>query len=214
MNRSLHTVAALLPLTLCAMPLPDAVFYGKALRDALPLAAAEAAEISVWSGGRQLATYALGTNQDAGDDYVLVIRLDTDPTADGVRVGDTVHFEIDGEATGASVTLREPGTCRDQLLNVGDNTARAPVFTPPAGTYPDTGPIEVSLASATPDVTVFYTLDGTDPTDDRASILYTDPIPLAADTTIRARAFPSAGETIGVTPTHWTFRPTRGVPLK
>ena len=193
MNRNLHMAVALLPLTLCAMPLPDAVFYGKALRDAQQLTVAEAAEITAWSGGRQLGSYALGDNQDAGDDYVLVIRLDTDPTTDGARVGDTLHFQIDGEATGASLTLREPGVCRNQLLNVGENTIRAPVFSPPAGTYADTGPIEVSIASATPDVVIFYTLDGSEPTDDRASILYTDPIPLAVDTTVRARAFPAAG---------------------
>jgi photosystem II stability/assembly factor-like uncharacterized protein len=64
------------------------------------------------------------------------------------------------------------------------NACATPTFDPPGGIY--TSPISVTLASATPGATIYYTLDGTTPTN--ASPIYSNPIPVSAATTIKAFA--------------------------
>jgi hypothetical protein len=65
------------------------------------------------------------------------------------------------------------------------NNASTPVFTPVAGTYSD--PISVTMTSETADATIYYTLDGTEPTN--TSTEYTAAIPIAETTTVKARAY-------------------------
>ncbi len=60
-----------------------------------------------------------------------------------------------------------------------------PTFDPAPGTYDD--PVNVSLASETANATIYYTLDGSDPTD--ASTMYTGPISVNESTTIKAIAY-------------------------
>ena len=75
------------------------------------------------------------------------------------------------------------GTAQD----VGpETTVRSPVFAPVSGTtfYPSTN---VTLACATADASIYYTLDGSDPTD--SSTLYDGPIAISTTTTIKARAY-------------------------
>lgn len=68
----------------------------------------------------------------------------------------------------------------------GIATVKNPVFAPVSGTtfYPSTN---VTLACATADASIYYTLDGSDPTD--SSTLYDGPIAISATTTIKARAY-------------------------
>ena len=60
----------------------------------------------------------------------------------------------------------------------------APTFNPIAGSYIQAQ--EVSLACATADATIYYTLDGTDPTPN--SSVYTDAITISQTTTVKAMA--------------------------
>ncbi len=60
----------------------------------------------------------------------------------------------------------------------------APKFSPNGGTF--TAPQNVTLTSVTSSASIFYTLDGSVPTS--ASTLYTDPIAIGSNTTIRAIA--------------------------
>jgi hypothetical protein len=62
--------------------------------------------------------------------------------------------------------------------------AAAPVFSPPGGTY--LMPMFVELSSTSPNVTIYYTTDGSIPT--TSSTRYTGPILIASRTTIRAIA--------------------------
>jgi outer membrane protein OmpA-like peptidoglycan-associated protein len=62
--------------------------------------------------------------------------------------------------------------------------AAAPTFSPSPGSY--TGTQMVELSSATPNATIHYTTDGSEPT--AASPVYTSPIPVSGNTTIRALA--------------------------
>jgi len=61
----------------------------------------------------------------------------------------------------------------------------APVFTPPTGSYPSAQ--DVTITSATPGAEIFYTIDGSTPTD--ASTPYTGPINVASSITIKAIAY-------------------------
>ena len=68
----------------------------------------------------------------------------------------------------------------------GIATVKNPVFAPVSGTtfYPSTN---VTLACATADASIYYTLDGSEPTD--SNTLYDGPIAISATTTIKARAY-------------------------
>ncbi len=59
-----------------------------------------------------------------------------------------------------------------------------PTFNPTAGTY--TTPQNVKLDCNTPDATIHYTIDGTEPT--ASSAIYTNPILVSTSTTIKAKA--------------------------
>ncbi len=63
--------------------------------------------------------------------------------------------------------------------------AAAPTFSPPPGEVDEGTPL--TLSTTTPDAVLRYTLDGAEVTE--AATVYTAPIPLAEDVTIRARAF-------------------------
>lgn len=65
-------------------------------------------------------------------------------------------------------------------------TVATPVFDPAEGNYTDS--LNVRISSSTPGASIRYTLDGTDPTISSGTI-YTNPIPIAQATTIKALAF-------------------------
>jgi len=69
------------------------------------------------------------------------------------------------------------------------NQVATPVMTPPAGNY--TGPQTVTITCATPGAAIYYTLDGTEPTQPslKVSYPYTAPITISANTTLKAKAF-------------------------
>ncbi|MBJ6724753.1 chitobiase/beta-hexosaminidase C-terminal domain-containing protein [Geomesophilobacter sediminis] len=70
-----------------------------------------------------------------------------------------------------------------------DTTLPATTFAPPAGLYH--APISMTLTNKKSGVNIYYTLDGSVPTD--AALLYTAPIPIAQGTTVRFFAKDSAG---------------------
>lgn len=65
------------------------------------------------------------------------------------------------------------------------DAAAAPVITPAAGAYDMVQQVEISCS--TEDALIYYTTDGTEP-DSTVSTLYTGPIPVSSDTTIKAIA--------------------------
>ena len=65
------------------------------------------------------------------------------------------------------------------------NTVATPTFSPEAGTY--NGTQNITIACATEDATIRYTLDGNDPTE--TSTEYTTAIEVSANTTIKAKAW-------------------------
>ena len=84
--------------------------------------------------------------------------------------------------------------------------AAAPVFDPASGStfYPSTN---VTLTCGTTDARIYYTLDGSTPTD--SSTAYTVPLAIAATTTIKARAYATGlGPSAVATATYTLKRPT------
>ncbi len=90
----------------------------------------------------------------------------------------------------------------DFFVDLGDNvpTVATPVFTPAAGYYEEAQ--NVTIACATEGAAIYYTLDGTDPTN--TSTLYTEAIAVSQNTTIKAIAY-VGDETSVVVTARYTF---------
>jgi hypothetical protein len=90
-------------------------------------------------------------------------------------------------------STRGPGTGASCQIGIADlevslpdpNQVSLPTFDPQPGTYGSA--IDVVIECVTEDATIHYTLDGTDP--DQTSPVYTEPIHLDDDTTLKARAY-------------------------
>jgi len=87
------------------IPEPDNIIYGIAREDAVT--------IKLEVQGRQIASYRMGDNPDAGDYYILRIPMDSlEPSEPGAaRIGEVAYIFVDDETEpAASVTLGERGT--------------------------------------------------------------------------------------------------------
>lgn len=82
------------------------------------------------------------------------------------------------------------------ITGIEPSTVAAPTFTPVPGNYFD--PQTVTISSTTEDAVIRYTTDGTDP--DENSTLYTEPVTIAATTTLKAKAWKT-----GLTPSFITI---------
>jgi len=142
------------------------------------------------------------------DDYTLgdvtityeALSYDEDSTEEvsGIMTGDGSTFSFTfpafGDFTEVSYTILANATTPDDVQTTGSYTGSyyvandevtAPVaFSPIAGSYENL--VEVTLSSPTEGATIYYTLDGTDPTDD--STTYTGSFALDAPTTVKAIA--------------------------
>jgi hypothetical protein len=72
-----------------------------------------------------------------------------------------------------------------QWTAVAGNTVATPQFSPTSGTFFD--PFDLEITCSTPDATIYYTNDGTDP--DQNSTQYTSPIFIDEAVVIKARAY-------------------------
>ena len=77
----------------------------------------------------------------------------------------------------------------------------APVFSHPSGYYWES--FSLTITCSTPDVSIYYTLDGSNP--DLNSILYTAPITISSTTTVKAIAYLSPAEYSAITSATYTF---------
>ncbi|MBR6846777.1 MAG: chitobiase/beta-hexosaminidase C-terminal domain-containing protein [Bacteroidales bacterium] len=91
----------------------------------------------------------------------------------------------------------------DMFATVGGGTltCAAPTFAPEGGTYYEAQ--EVALACSTADATIYYTLDGTDPTEN--SSVYTTPIAVAESMTIKAIAMKEGYENSTIATAEYTI---------
>jgi hypothetical protein len=91
----------------------------------------------------------------------------------GSKEGNTVLYDVTEIKSGVyTIATGKPGAIA------------APTFDPPAGTY--TEEQNVTISSATEGATIYYTMDGTDPTDQ--SPVYSAPVVISKSTTLKAIA--------------------------
>lgn len=76
-------------------------------------------------------------------------------------------------------------SCKEKTTEPAWNTVATPMFDPPGGTY--NGSEAVTIACETLGVTIYYTLDGSNP--NSASPVYSSPITISQTLTIKAKAF-------------------------
>ena len=83
----------------------------------------------------------------------------------------------------------------------GTMVCATPTFTPAAGTYYEEQ--EITISCATADATIYYTLDGSDPTAN--STVYTEPIVLNENTTVKAIAMKEGYEDSEIAEAEYVF---------
>ena len=118
---------------------------------------------------RNNAVYAIQDNRNLYIDYPFLAEYVWGDSVD-------VAFNPYTSVTTADNDARYKGSTEQSVAK--------PTFTPNGGTY--AGPQVVTIACATPDVTIRYTLDGSSPTTD--GLTYTEPITISESTTLKAVA--------------------------
>ena len=100
-------------------------------------------------------------------------------------VADNPNFAIRVVLDGASSAAGNNRIDNIRITAASQGAAAMPVFDPPAGVY--SSAIDVSIATATDGAEIRYTTDGSVPS--TSSALYSGPINLSSNTTLKARAF-------------------------
>lgn len=100
-------------------------------------------------------------------------------------VANNPNFAIRMVLTGATSATGNNRFDNIQITGSSQSATAVPVFTPPAGVY--NTPQSVALSCATPNATIYYTTNGSDPT--TSSTLYSTPIQISSTSTIKARAY-------------------------
>ena len=106
--------------------------------------------------------------------------------ADGFTVTEGSYADGTWTGSASSVTLTASGhqvRVSKIVITLDDGTVATPYFNPAEGTY--YGPTDVSIHGQE-GATVYYTLDGTDPT--TSSAVYSAPITISQTTTVKAMA--------------------------
>lgn len=155
-------------------------------------------------GDRQLALYIndnwVADSQtfggtSGGDPTVLVFSVN------GVNVPGDFTLEIrniQGATQNRQVTI---DNITWTAYGSGMQFVANPVFNPPAGHYPSM--INVAISTTTEGANIYYTLDGSEPTQN--STLYASPIPISTPTILKARGFKTGFEPSAITTAQYGF---------
>lgn len=130
---------------------------------------------------------------DGGSSWTQVGSAFTAPSSDDVQFFSEA-VNVNGNIRIRIKRATEEGTA-NRRLNIddilvtdfggGNPTVATPSFSPPAGQF--FGPVTVAVSCATPNASIFYTTDGSEPT--QSSTPYTIPISITATTLLKARAY-------------------------
>jgi hypothetical protein len=101
----------------------------------------------------------------------------------GQKLGQSVKFVVP-VVTNGKVYVGTQGEVDVFGLTGGEAQAAAPSFSPAAGSY--SAGTQVTMSSATPNASIFYTTDGSTPTN--GSLLYSGPVTITATTTFNTIA--------------------------
>ena len=120
-------------------------------------------------------------DEEGDEDFLQAFRCGGE-LAPEVAVGDVAV--VYGNLTKYGSTYEFAQDCQVVSLTHPAVAVEAPTFSPAAGTYAEAQTVIIS--SETPDVDIYYTLDGTEPT--MESAMYENPITVSETTTIKAIA--------------------------
>ncbi len=118
---------------------------------------------------------------DANDLTNTIYESDTNSTRDAAGAANKFAIPM---VTNGKVYVAANGQVDVYGLFNGEPDAAAPMISPDGGTFATSQ--NVTLSTTTASAAIYYTLDGSMPTP--ASTLYTDPITISVDTTVRAIA--------------------------
>jgi hypothetical protein len=135
---------------------------------------------------------------EANDLTKTIYESDTDSARDGLGIANRFSIPV---VTNGKVYVVANGELDVYGLFNGEPTAVAPKISPDGGTFAASQ--TVTLSSATSSASIFYTLDGSTPT--TASTLYSDPITITTDTTLRAVASAAGYVQSAVSSASFTF---------
>jgi hypothetical protein len=118
---------------------------------------------------------------DANDLTKTIYESDTDSARDGAGVANKFSIPV---VTNGKVYVVADGEVDVYGLFNSEPNAAEPVITPDGGSFASSATVKLSTATKAADI--YFTLDGSLPTP--ASRLYSDPITISTDTTVRAIA--------------------------
>jgi len=156
------------------------------------------------TGDRQLALHINGNW--VADSQIFGGAAGSDPTvhlfvANGINIPGNFTLEIrniQGGDMNRQVTIDNISWT---AYGTGTPYTATPQITPPGGYFG--APVNVTLTSATAGASIFYTTNGTDPT--QSSTLYTTPFSITSTSTVKARAFAPAHEPSTIATANFVF---------
>ena len=162
--------------------------YAKGVVSAIP---------TVWSSQYNNITFNF-VDENGDVDFLQAFRCASSSTADAsdVQIGDTVV--VYGNLTKYNSTYEFGQGCQLISLTHPAVPVEAPTFSPAAGTYADAQTVTISCA--TTGATIYYTTDGTEPTN--TSSEYTTPITVSTTATIKAIAYVGTENSVVATATY------------
>ena len=132
---------------------------------------------------------------EGDNEFLQAYRCTGDDVAN-VAIGDTVV--VKGTLTKYGSTYEFGQGCTLVSLTHPEGSVEKPTFTPEAGTYTEAQ--RVTISCATDGATIYYTTDGTEPTN--ASTQYTGEISVSQATTIKAIAIKGETQSVVATATY------------
>lgn len=127
-----------------------------------------------------------------GTTWIQIGNSFTAPASDDVQTF-SENVNVDGDVRIRIKRATEDGTVNRRLniddITITDNSGIIPVATPVFAPQPGQffSAVDVNITCATPDASIYYTTDGSEPT--QLSTPYTDPVNIATTTILKARAF-------------------------
>lgn len=113
----------------------------------------------------------------------------------------TVTFDGTESATGTITITGDTLSAQVSLTGVVHNTVETPVISPDGGFNYD--PVQVSITCATEGASIYYTIDGTEPTE--SATLYSTTFTVSSNTTVKAKAFKTGYDASNVVTASYTF---------